>query len=81
MAEFGATRNPLTLLGALGAVADHVRVDGDLGLVDAAKLGLTLRGAEPETATIPTDRFITSGGADVLVLGPESEAVLASFRG
>lgn len=81
MAEFGATRNPLTLLGALGAVADHVRVDGDLGLVDAAKLGLTLRGAEPETATIPTDRFITSGGADVLVLGPESETVLASFRG
>ena len=81
MAELGATRNPLSLLGALRAVAANVRVDGSLGLTDTLKLGWRLRGAEPVTATVPTTRFITSGGADVLVLTADSEAVLAAFRG
>ncbi|MEO0495615.1 MAG: LCP family protein [Actinomycetota bacterium] len=81
MAELGSTRNPFTLIGAMGAVGDHVRVDRGLGLVDAAGLGLTLRGAEPVSSTVPTDRFITASGADVLVLNAESEAVLAPFRG
>ena len=81
MAELGATRNPLSLLGALRAVAANVRVDDSLGLTDTLKLGWRLRGAEPVTATVPTSRFITSGGADVLVLTADSEAVLAAFRG
>ena len=81
MAELGATRNPLSLLGALRAVAANVRVDDSLGLTDTLKLGWRLRGAEPVTATVPTTRFITSGGADVLVLTADSEAVLAAFRG
>lgn len=81
MAELGATRNPLTLLGALRAVSANVRVDGGMGLRDAMSLGWTLRGAQPTTATVPTARLITDSGADVLVLTPESEAVLAAFRG
>jgi LCP family protein required for cell wall assembly len=80
MAELGATRNPLVLLDALQAVAGNVRVDDGLGLRRAAGLGLTLRGAEPVTATVPTTRFITEAGADVLVLTDESAAVLAPFQ-
>lgn len=80
MAELGATRNPVVLLDALRAVADNVRVDDGLGLRTAAGLGLTLRGAEPTTATVPTTRFITESGADVLVLTDESAAVLAPFQ-
>ena len=81
MAELGATRNPFTLLDALRAVAGNVAVDNGMGLFDAASLGLTLRGAEPVTATVPTARHITAAGADVLVLTAESEAVLGEFRG
>ena len=81
MAELGATRNPITLLDALRAVAGNVAVDDGLGLFDATSLGLTLRGAEPATATVPTARHITASGADVLILTPESDAVLAEFRG
>ncbi len=81
MAELGATRNPVTLLSALRAVSGNVRVDDSLGLVEAARLGLTLRGAEPTTATVPTANFTTSSGAAVLVLTSESDAVLAPFRG
>ncbi len=81
MSELGATRNPFTLIGAMGAVGDHVAVDEGLGLLEAARLGLTLRGAQPLSSTVPTDRFITPTGADVLVLNSESDAVLAAFRG
>ena len=81
MAELGATRNPITLLDALRAVAGNAAVDDGLGLFDATSLGLTLRGAEPATATVPTARHITASGADVLILTPESDAVLAEFRG
>ncbi len=81
MAELGATRNPFVLLDALRAVADNVRVDDGFGLTEATRLGLTLRGAEPATATVPTTRFFTESGADVLILTDESEAVLAAFRG
>ena len=81
MNKLGATRNPFTLIGAMAAVGDHVAVDEGLGLVEAAQLGLTLRGAQPVSATVPTDRFITASGADVLVLNGESDAVLAPFRG
>ena len=81
MSELGATRNPFTLIGAMGAVGDHVAVDEGLGLLEAALLGLTLRGAQPLSSTVPADRFITPTGADVLVLNSESDAVLAAFRG
>ena len=81
MSKLGATRNPFTLIGAMAAVGDHVAVDEGLGLVEAARLGLTLRGAQPVSATVPTDRFITASGADVLILNSESDAVLAAFKG
>lgn len=81
MAELGATRNPLTLLDALRAVGANVAVDDGMGLFAAARLGLTLRGADPTTATVPTARHITDRGADVLVLTAASDAVLAEYRG
>ncbi len=81
MDQLGTTKNPITLFDALRAVAANVTVDGGIGMVDAASLGLTLRGADPVTATVPTARHITAAGADVLILTPQSDAVLAEFRG
>jgi LCP family protein required for cell wall assembly len=79
-AELGSTRNPFTLLDALEGVAANVRVDDQLGLRRVLSLGLTVRGAEPATATLPTTRFITAGGADVLLLDHEQAAeLLATF--
>lgn len=80
-AGLGDTRNPMTLLGALDGVAGNVRVDDGLGLRDVASLGLTIRGADPATDTLPTTRFFTSGGADVLLLDDAAaSALLAEFR-
>ncbi|MDW3218328.1 MAG: LCP family protein [Acidimicrobiales bacterium] len=75
-AELGATRNPTTLLAALRGVAANVRVDDGLGFRTVLSLGLTLRGAEPTTATLPTTRFITDAGADVLLLDEAAAAPL-----
>lgn len=78
--ELGDTRNPFTLLDALGGVADNVRVDDDLGVTKVMRLGLTIRGAQPVTATLPTTRFITDGGADVQLLDDAAAApILAEF--
>jgi len=81
MDSLGTERNPFVLLGALRAVAGTVTVDDTMTVRDAAALGLALRGARPLTATVPTARYITSTGQDVLVLTPESDTVLADFRG
>ncbi len=79
-AELGSTRNPFTLLSALEGVAGNVRVDDRLGLRRALSLGLAVRGADPVTATLPTTRFITAGGADVLLLDHAQAAeLLATF--
>lgn len=79
-AELGDTRNPFVLLEALDGVAANVRVDEGLGLRTVMSLGLTIRGADPGTATLPTSRFITAGGADVLLLDEAAAApLLAEF--
>jgi LCP family protein required for cell wall assembly len=79
-AELGATKNPVTLLDALDGVAGNVRVDDGLGFRRALSLGMTVRGAEPTTATLPTSRFFTPGGADVLLLDTAAAAeLLATF--
>ncbi len=80
-AELGSTWNPITLLSALDAVSGNVRVDSGLSLRGAASLGLAVRGADPATATVPTTRHFTDSGADVLVMTPEADALLAQFRG
>jgi LCP family protein required for cell wall assembly len=78
--ELGETRNPFTLLDALDGVAANVRVDDDLGIPTVLRLGLTIRGADPATATLPTTRFFTDGGADVLLLDAAAAApLLAEF--
>lgn len=79
-AGLGDTRNPFTLLDALDGVAANVRVDDDLGIRTVMSLGLTIRGAEPVNATLPTTRFFTPGGADVLLLDRGAAApLLAEF--
>lgn len=79
-AELGGTLNPFTMLDALDAVAGNVRVDAGLSLRDAARLGLAVRGASPSTATVPTTRFITESGADVLLLDAGAGETLDAFR-
>ncbi len=80
-AELGSTWNPFTLLGVLDGVSGNVRVDSGLSLRGAASLGLDVHGAEPFTATVPTSRYITDSGADVLLMTSEAEALFTDFRG
>ncbi len=80
-AELGQTMNPFTLLDALDAVAGNVRVDTELSLTDAARLGLAVRGSTPATATVPTTPSVTGSGAQVLLLDAGAGEVLDAFRG
>ncbi len=80
-AKMGKTKNPFTLLGVVRGVSSNVKVDDAMSFVDAARLGLTLRGLQPATATLPTRPFTTDSGAQVLLLNrDEAEPMLAAFR-
>ncbi len=79
--RMGRTYNPFTLLRVVRGVAANVKVDDALTFRDAARLGLTLRGLDPKTATLPTRPFTTDSGAQVLLLRrAEADAMLTEFR-
>lgn len=79
--RMGETYNPFRLLGVVRGVTANVVVDDSMSFRDAASLGMTLRGLDPQTATLPTRPFTTAGGAQVLLLNEaEAELILADFR-
>lgn len=81
MAEASAQRNPIALMRTAGSVTDGLRIDDDMTMWQAARFGLALRGAEPESVVLPVVPRTTSGGAAVLDLDlPAATAVLDQFR-
>ena len=79
LASVADTRNPLALARIPGAVGTGMRIDDDLTYFGALRLGWALRGASPQSVTIPVTPRTTSGGAAVLELGPGAEDVFAGF--
>jgi LCP family protein required for cell wall assembly len=80
MGEVGSTRNPIELMRISSALAGGLRVDDRMGLVDALRFALRLRGLEPESIELPVYGFRTGSGAAVLgLVQPEADAVLVEF--
>ena len=80
MGKLSDTKNPISLLRAFDGASDGLRIDDDMGLFDAIRLGWRLRsGLDPETLEIPTD-VGTVGSASVLFLRDDAQAVLDEFR-
>lgn len=75
------TKNPISLLRAFDKTSEGLRIDDDMGLFDALRLGWTLRGGldpEPLELTFTEDR--NDSGA-VLILNEEaSKPVLDQFH-
>jgi hypothetical protein len=81
MAKAADQRNPIALARTAGSVSDGLRIDDDMTMWQAARFGLALRSAEPESVVLPVVPRTTSGGAAVLDLEqPAADAVLAQFR-
>jgi anionic cell wall polymer biosynthesis LytR-Cps2A-Psr (LCP) family protein len=80
LADLGATRNPVELLGAADALSEGLTVDGSLGPLDMMRLVRKLGGADPATVVLPTVPATRGGAAVLLLQEPEAQEVLAGFR-
>ncbi len=80
MAKVGSKRSPVTLLSAASKMAKGLRVDNDMTLLDAGRFAWRMGRLQPQSVPMPVVPRTTSGGADVLDLGPGADAVLAQFR-
>lgn len=77
--KLGSMRNPLAVNAAVSGIVDAVRVDDGAGLRDMYGLARMLQRAERAPA-LPVVPHITGGGASVLLLGRDADAVLDPFR-
>lgn len=78
--KLGSTRNPVTLARVGDTLADGMRIDSDLGFLEALNLLRRMRGMDPAPNSLPTTGFVTAGGAQVLrLVQPDADAVLQGF--
>ena len=80
MAKAGSKRNPFTLMSAASKMAGGLRIDSEMSLIDAMRFAWNMGHLNPERVVLPVVPRRTSGGADVLDMGPGADAVLAQFR-
>ncbi len=80
MSKAGSKRNPFTLMSAASKMSNGLRVDGDMTLFDAGRFAWSMGRLNPETVALPVVPFTTSGGAQVLDVGPGADAILTQFR-
>lgn len=81
LSDVQGTRNPVTFNRLASGLADAVRVDDQLSILDVLTLARRLAGVEPLSLALPTFGFTTDGGAQVLGLADGAESVLDHFRG
>jgi LCP family protein required for cell wall assembly len=67
-AKIGDSRNPIELVRIGEDVGEGLRIDNDMSLLDALRLGLRLRDLDPESVVLPTEPFTLDSGAQVLGL-------------
>ena len=80
MQEIGAERNPFTLAQIADELSAGMRIDSDLGFLEALSLLRRMRGLDPAPNSMPTSNFPTSAGAAVLRLQqPGADEVLSQF--
>jgi len=80
MSEVGSNRNPFKLVSAASKMSDGLRVDDAMSLIDAMRFAWDMGRMNPERVILPVTPRTTSGGAQVLDLGPGADEVLAQFQ-
>lgn len=80
LGKLGDSRNPFTLARAANSASGGLRIDDDLGLLDAIRLGWRLRGMHPTPVVLPVTIGSNSAGSVVFLDEPEAAAALAQFK-
>lgn len=77
MGTIGRSRNPFTLLKVAGALAKGLRVDDELGFMDAVRLGWDLKGMHPVAVELPV--LSNNDRATLRLDQPKATQVLEQF--
>jgi LCP family protein required for cell wall assembly len=77
--EIGASNNPIRLLSVLGGLTGGLRVDDEMGMLDALGLARRLRGFDAENVELPVVDF-NPGATSALALADDAQQVLDGFR-
>jgi LCP family protein required for cell wall assembly len=80
VSEMGGERNPLRLARMSASMADGMRIDDQMGYLDAVRLALRMRSMELQPTSLPTSNRTLGSGAQVLdLIQPGADEVLAQF--
>mgnify|MGYP001824128429 FL=1 len=79
LGELTSTWNPLELDRAGRAAGDGLRLDDEMTLLDALKMGWDLRGADYEIVQLPVENFRAPDGSSALRLVDGAGEVIARF--
>jgi LCP family protein required for cell wall assembly len=79
-AKLSDTKNPISLLRAFDKTSKGLRIDDEMGLFDAVRLGWKVRGGlDPSPEELPTEIGRNEAGS-VLFLKDEAQPILEGFR-
>jgi LCP family protein required for cell wall assembly len=79
--KLGDTKNPITLARTMSKTADGLRIDDEMGLLDAVRLAWTLRGGlNPEPLQLPVTNDSNESGSVLILNEAEAEPVLDQIR-
>jgi LCP family protein required for cell wall assembly len=78
--KLSKTKNPFALANAASGMAKGLRIDDEMSLFDALRLGWGLRGIEPEPLSLPVTNDRNEAGAVLILQEDEAEPILEKVR-
>jgi LCP family protein required for cell wall assembly len=78
--KLSKTKNPFALARAASGMAGGLRIDDQMSLFDALRLGWGMRGIDPEPLALPVDPDRNSSGAVLILREDEAKPILDQVR-
>jgi LCP family protein required for cell wall assembly len=78
--KLSKTKNPFTLARAASGMSEGLRIDDEMTLFDALRLGWGMRGIEPEPLGLPVSNDRNEAGAVLILQEDEAQAILDKVR-
>ena len=74
------TKNPIALARAFSGMSSGLRIDDDMSMLDAFRLGWALRGIDSEALQLPVDADRNEAGAVLILREDEAQPILDQVR-
>jgi len=74
------TKNPFALASAFSGLSGGLRIDDDMSMLDAFRLGWALRGIDPVALELPVDPDSNESGSVLILREDEAQPILDQVR-